>query len=235
MKKYIAEMIGTFVLTLFGCGAAAISGGITGPLSILGIAAAFGLSIVAMAYAIGDVSGCHINPAVSLGVFFAGKMSGKDCVMYIIFQCIGGILAVATLLAIISCSGLSVATSGLGANGFGSASYTNLSCGGAVLVEIILTCVFVMTILGVTSNEKYSANAGIIIGLTLMFVHILGIPLTGTSVNPARSLGPALMLAFTGNTLALSQLWVFLLAPAIGGILAAVIWKYLVKPVQEAK
>ncbi|MDD3337435.1 MAG: MIP family channel protein [Lachnospiraceae bacterium] len=230
MKKYVAEFIGTLVLTLFGCGSAAISGGIGGELGILGIAMAFGLSIVAMAYAIGDVSGCHINPAVSLGVFLNGGISAKDFVGYIVSQLLGGIAGAAILLCFISSSaGLDVATTGLGANGFGEASFARLNMGGAVLVEVVLTFVFVLTILGVTAKAKTATVAGLVIGLTLAFVHILGIPLTGTSVNPARSIGPAIMLAFTGNTTPLSQVWVFIVAPLVGAALAAFVYKMVCK------
>ena len=223
MKKYSAELLGTFVLTLFGCGSAAIAGAALGT---LGIAFAFGLSIVAMAYAIGNVSGCHINPAVSLGVFVSGKMSGKDFVGYVIAQFIGAILAAVVLAAIINASNLGgVAATGLGANGFGTASAVGLSACGAFAVEVILTAVFVLTILGVTSGEKTGTIAGLVIGLTLTFVHIMGIPLTGTSVNPARSFGPALLLG--GQ--ALSQVWLFIVAPLVGAIVAAFIWKCLNK------
>ncbi len=221
MKKYTAELLGTFVLTLFGCGAAALAGN---ELGMLGVAFAFGLSIVAMAYVIGDISGCHINPAVSMGVWMNGKMSDKDFVGYVIAQCIGAILAALTLSAIIGSSDLvSTSFTGLGANGYGEFSSIGLEVGAALLVEMILTCVFVLTVLGVTSNTKNTMIAGLIIGLTLTFVHILGIPLTGTSVNPARSLGPALVLG--GE--ALSQLWVFIIGPFCGAGLAAIIWKKL--------
>ncbi len=223
MKKYIAECIGTMVLVLFGCGSAAISGGITGVLGILGIAFAFGLSIVAMAYVIGGISGCHINPAVSLGVFLTGGMSGKDFVGYLISQFIGGIIGAAILMAIINMTAYpgGIATTGLGQNGFDSASAVGLNMGGAIVVEIILTFVFVFAILGVTSSERFAGVAGIVIGLVLTFVHIMGIPLTGTSVNPARSFGPAL---FVGGD-ALAQVWVFILAPLIGAVIAAIAWK----------
>ncbi len=224
MKKYVAEFIGTFVLVLFGCGSAAISGGVGGALGVLGIAMAFGLSIVAMAYAIGPISGCHINPAVSIAMLTTKQMSIKDFISYVVAQCCGAICASGVLSFIISESGIgTVAQIGLGANGYDSASAVGLSCTGAIVVEIILTFVFVLTILGVTSSKKTSGIAGIVIGLTLAFVHILGIPLTGTSVNPARSLGPALLLGGT----ALQQLWVFILAPLVGGILAAAVYMVL--------
>ena len=219
MKKYVAELIGTLVLTLFGCGSAALTGGIGGALGVLGIAMAFGLSIAAMAYAIGDISGCHINPAVSLAMLITGRINGRDFIGYVIAQCIGAIAAAAVLLGIISMSAqLDVAVTGLGANGYGDLSYVGLGLGGAIVVEIILTFVFLMTILRVTAAEKTANVAGLVIGLCLALVHILGICLTGTSVNPARSLGPAL---FAGGE-ALSQVWVFIVAPLIGAALAAV-------------
>ena len=220
VKKYTAELLGTFVLTLFGCGSAAIAGA---SLGTLGIAFAFGLSIVAMAYAIGDISGCHINPAVSLGVWMSGKMSGKDFAGYVVAQFIGATLAALVLMMIINATTLGgIAATGLGVNGYGAASAVGLSACGALCVEIILTAVFVLTILGVTDGTKTSVIAGLVIGLTLTFVHIMGIPLTGTSVNPARSFGPALILG--GR--ALCQLWVFIVGPALGGAIAALLFKY---------
>lgn len=230
MKKYVAEFIGTMVLTLFGCGAAAISGGIGGVLGVLGIAFAFGLSIVAMAYSIGNVSGCHINPAVSLGVFITGGMTAKDFAGYLAAQFLGGIAGAGVLYIIETSSSLiDISTSGLGTNGYGELSYVSISLGGAMLVEIILTFVFVLTVLGVTSKPENSRISGIVIGLTLTFVHILGIPLTGTSVNPARSLGPAL---FTGGQ-ALSQVWVFIVAPFIGAVIAGLIFNLLIKDTEK--
>ncbi|MEE1156007.1 MAG: MIP family channel protein [Methanobrevibacter sp.] len=222
MKRYVSELIGTMVLVLFGCGSAAIAGTVLGN---LGIAMAFGLSIVAMAYVIGDISGCHINPAVSIGLWIDGRMELKDLVMYIIFQCIGAIIGTAILAVLINSApslGGYMAT-GLGQNGFGAASSVGLNLYGAIITEIILTFVFVFTVLGVTRSEKTSAVAGIVIGLTLAFVHIMGIPLTGTSVNPARSLAPAL---FMGGV-ALQQVWVFIVAPIIGAIIAGLTHKVL--------
>ena len=223
MKRYISELIGTMVLVLFGCGSAAIAGTVLGN---LGIALAFGLSIVAMAYVIGDISGCHINPAVSIGMWIDGRMEAKDLILYIVFQCIGAIIGIAILAVIIN-SAPSLGgymTTGLGANGFGSASSVGLDVIGAIIVEIILTFVFVFTVLGVTKKAENGAVAGIVIGLTLAFVHIMGIPLTGTSVNPARSLAPAL---FLGGQ-ALQQVWVFILAPILGAVLAGLLYKGLV-------
>ena len=224
MKKYGAEAFGTFVLTLFGCGSAAIAGSILGT---LGIAMAFGLSIVAMAFVIGGVSGCHINPAVSLGLFLDKRLSAKDLIGYWIAQFIGGIVAAAILFFIITQSSVlgGVAATGLGCDGFDAASSVGISLIGAIIVEIILTCIFVLSVLGSTANEKTAPYAGIIIGCTLTFVHIMGIPLTGTSVNPARSFGPALLMAFNGDMTALSQVWVFIVGPLVGAALAALLWK----------
>ena len=222
MKRYMSELIGTMVLVLFGCGSAAIAGTVLGN---LGIAMAFGLSIVAMAYVIGDISGCHINPAVSIGMWIDGRMELKDLIMYIIFQCIGAIIGTAILAMLINSApslGGYMAT-GLGQNGFGAASSVGINLYGALITEIILTFVFVFTVLGVTRSEKTSVVAGIVIGLTLAFVHIMGIPLTGTSVNPARSLAPAL---FMGGV-ALQQVWVFIVAPIIGAIIAGLTHKVL--------
>ena len=223
MKRYISELIGTMVLVLFGCGSAAIAGPILG---IVGIALAFGLSIVAMAYVIGDISGCHLNPAVSIGMWIDGRMETKDLILYMAFQCIGAIIGIALLVVIINSApvlGGYVAT-GLGQNGFGSASAVGLDVVGAIIVEIILTFVFVFTVLGVTKKVENAGIAGIVIGLTLAFVHIMGIPLTGTSVNPARSLAPAL---FLGGE-ALNQVWVFILAPVVGAVIAGLLYKGLI-------
>ncbi|WP_405289825.1 MIP family channel protein [Methanobrevibacter sp.] len=222
MKRYIAELIGTMVLVLFGCGSAAIAGSVLGN---LGIALAFGLSIVAMAYVIGDISGCHINPAVSIGMWIDGRMDVKDLIMYIVFQCIGAIIGIGILAVIINSSAHlgGYTMTGLGQNGFGAASAVGLNAIGAIIVEIILTFVFVFTVLGVTKKAETGAVAGIVIGLTLTFVHIMGIPLTGTSVNPARSLAPAL---FMGGQ-ALNQVWVFILAPIVGAIIAGYLYKVL--------
>ena len=226
MKKYVCEFIGTAVLVLFGCGSAAIAGQTLGT---LGIALAFGLSIVAMAYVIGNISGCHINPAVSLAMLINKKMTVKDFIGYVISQVLGAIFGIAILYAIMACSGLDIGVQGLGANGFDSASSVGLNMVGAILVEVVLTFVFIYTILGVTSDDKKSSVAGIVIGLTLAFVHIMGIPLTGTSVNPARSLAPAL---FLGGE-ALKQVWVFIVAPFVGSAIAAVVYKFLNK--EESK
>ena len=220
MKKYVCEFIGTAVLVLLGCGSAAVAGETLGT---LGIALAFGLSIVAMAYVIGNISGCHINPAVSLAMLINKKMTAKDFGLYVVAQVLGAIAGIGLLYAIMACSNLDIATQGLGANGYGEASAVGLNMIGAIIVEIILTAIFIYTILGVTSDESKGSVAGIVIGLTLTFVHIMGIPLTGTSVNPARSLAPAL---FLGGT-ALSQVWVFIVAPFIGSAIASFLFKFL--------
>lgn len=222
-KKYAVEALGTCVLTLFGCGSAAVAGA---QLGTLGIALAFGLSIVAMAFAIGHISGCHINPAVSLAMFIDGQLSGKDLIGYWVAQFAGGIIGAVILFYIIgSAVDLGgIAATGLGANGFGEASSVGLGGTAAFIVEVILTFVFILAILGSTSSEKTAPYAGLIIGLTLTFVHIMGIPLTGTSVNPARSLGPALMM-IPVDTLAISQVWLFIIAPLVGAGLAALVWK----------
>ncbi|RAV20408.1 MIP/aquaporin family protein [Paenibacillus contaminans] len=217
-RKYIAECLGTFVLVLFGCGSAATAGG---ELGYLGIAFAFGLAIVAMAYVIGPISGCHINPAVSFAMLISRKLSGKDFAGYVISQVIGAIAGSALLYAIMDSTGKAVTS--LGQNGFGEGYGIGISAFMAIVVEIVLTFVFIYTILGVTSSESNGRVAGLVIGLTLVFVHILGIGLTGTSVNPARSLGPAVLLG--GD--ALSQVWVFLAAPLAGGALAAIAYRLL--------
>lgn len=218
-KKYLAEFIGTAVLVIFGCGTAMTVGcdSESGSGYIL-TALAFGLVIVAMAYSIGNTSGCHINPAVSIGMLVSGKISVKDFFGYIISQFIGGIAGAAILKGIFTWAGLEDKTGGLGSN-----ALANGNIGASIVIEIILTCVFVLAIIGVTSKVENSSVAGIVIGLTLALIHIFGIGLTGTSVNPARSLGPAI---FAGGD-ALSSVWVFIVAPLVGGIIAALIYKII--------
>ena len=217
LRKYVAEFIGTFVLVLVACGTAIVTGCGTaegGIAAYFATAAAFGLVIVAMAYSIGNISGCHINPAVSIAMLVSRKMNVKDFCCYVIAQVLGAI-AGAALLGVIfgfDC-------------GFGANSVDPAKVGGGFLVEVVLTCIFVLAILGVTSREAYSKVAGLVIGASLTLVHLLGIGITGTSVNPARSLGPAI---FAGGQ-ALSQIWIFILAPLCGGILAALIWMFLDK------
>lgn len=229
MKKYFCELLGTAVLVLFGCGTASVAGaiGIDGTVGTLTIALAFGLSIIAMAYVIGDISGCHVNPAVSLAMLINKKISVKDFIGYVISQVLGAFLGIGVLYLIISnTSILDASTSMLGSNGYDSLSAVGINMIGAIIVEIILTFVFIFTILGVTSDAKKSSVAGIVIGLTLAFVHIMGIKLTGTSVNPARSLAPAVIVG--GE--ALKQVWVFIIAPFIGSALAAITYKFITKP-----
>lgn len=226
-KKLTAEAFGTFVLTFFGCGSAAIAGATLGN---LGIAAAFGLSIVAMAFVIGNVSGCHINPAVSLGLFLDKRLSATDLIGYWIAQFVGGLVAAGALALVVSLCGLGgVLETGLGCNGYDAASSVGLNAVGAFVVEVILTAVFVLSVLGSTADAKTAPFAGMVIGATLAFVHIMGIPLTGTSVNPARSFGPAAVMAINGDVTALSQVWVFIAAPLVGAAVAALIWRFVCK------
>lgn len=216
MRKYFAEGIGTFVLTLLGCGTAMFLGCNT-PAGVVGTAIAFGLTVVAMAYAIGGISGCHINPAITLAVALSGRMSWKDAAGYWVGQVIGGIVAGAVLFLLASVVSAPDLTGGLGTNGVANAG----GVGGAVLVEIIATFIFVFVVLGATDSKVGAGNlAGLAIGLTLILVHLVCINLTGTSVNPARSIGPAI---FAGGQ-ALKDLWVFIVAPFIGAALSAVVW-----------
>jgi aquaporin Z len=220
MKKYWAELIGTMVLVLMGCGSAVIAGSHIG---FTGISFAFGLSVLAMVYAIGPISGCHINPAITVAMLVARKISGKDAIFYIIFQCIGGIIGAAILWAIASgVAGFSLDTTGLGQNGYGDSSPGGYSMFACFIAEVVLTFIFLFAIFGATHKDAPKGFAGVAIGFTLVLIHLVGIPITGTSVNPARSLGPAV---FVGGD-ALTQLWLFIVAPIIGGIIAALIWKY---------
>lgn len=226
MKKYIAEMIGTCVLVTVGCGTAMLVGcdAASGSGYLL-TALAFGLSIVAMAYSIGNISGCHINPAVSLAVLMSGGMTTADFIGYVVAQCAGGLLGGVLLKTIFAMGGVVDMTGGLGTNGLAGVNGNAIA---GLLVEIILTFIFVLNILGVTSSKaKHGSFAGLVIGLTLAFVHILGIGLTGTSVNPARSFGPAVVAALTGNAAPLASLWVFIVGPLAGAALAALVYGYL--------
>lgn len=226
MRKYIAEIIGTFTLVFIGCGSAIIAGKALGDidgLGLVGISLAFGLSLMAMVYAIGSISGCHINPAVSIAMLVAGKIKVKDAGAYIIAQCIGAIIGAGVLLIIVEGNPSYSIANGLGQNGFGDFSpggYSLLAC---LIAEIVLTAIFLFVIFGSASKNSSKGFAGVSIGFALVFVHLVGIPITGTSVNPARSLGPAL---FVGGE-AISQLWLFWIAPIIGGILVAIIWRYV--------
>ncbi|MBR0428301.1 MAG: aquaporin [Clostridia bacterium] len=233
MKKYFCEAIGTAVLVLFGCGTAVITG------NTVAIALAFGLSIVAMAYVIGNVSGCHVNPAVSLAMLINKKITITEFLFYVLAQVIGAFVGAGILFFILSQSDAvaqagGIEAIGLGTNGFGESSSLGISMWAALAVEVVLTFVFIYTIIGVTSDEKKSSVAGIVIGLTLAFVHILGIALTGTSVNPARSIAPATIMAIKGKTEAIKQVWVFIVAPFVGSAIAAFAYKFLNKE-KEAK
>ncbi len=220
MKKYLAEMVGTFVLTFLGCGTAVALGCGQDTASIVGTAIAFGLSVVAMAYTIGGISGCHINPAITLGCYLTGRMNSKDCGMYMLFQVIGAVIAAALLAVIVNTAGAgAVITTSTGAN---ACAYGTLN---GLIVEIVLTALFVLVVLGATSKTNGATNnfAGLAIGLSLILIHLVGIHFTGTSVNPARSIGPAL---FEGGQ-ALSDLWVFIVGPFVGAACAAGIWKMI--------
>ena len=220
MNKAVAEFVGTFTLVLFGCGSAVIAGDVVG---VLGISFAFGLALIAMAYGIGPLSGCHINPAVSLGVLIAGRMSVGDFVSYVIAQCLGGIAGAGVLYLIVSgkLAGHDLAASGLGQNGWGAGYLGEYSMVSAFVFEVVATFLFLVAILGSTQEGGPSLLAGLAIGLTLVVIHIVGIQVTGVSVNPARSLGPAV---FVGGQ-ALAQLWLFLVAPCIGAAIAGVAFR----------
>lgn len=216
MKKYIAETFGTFFLVFLSCGSALFAGEQIG---FVGISMTFGLSLIAAAYAIGPISGCHINPAVTIGAFFAGRMDSKEVPGYIIGQFLGATIAALMLFILVSgkAGGHDIAANGFANNSWGdNAIYT------AFLFEVIATAIFVMTILGVTQNGPQTMIAGLIIGLTLIGIHLMGIPITGTSVNPARSFGPAL---FAGGA-AIAQLWLFIIAPIVGAIIAGLLFKH---------
>lgn len=215
MQKFVAEFIGTLTLVLFGCGAAVLGADHVGQ---LGIALAFGFAIVAMAYGIGSISGCHVNPAVSLAAFIAGRMSARDMVVYWIAQFLGA-LAGAGILA--SIAGVA---SGLGHNGWGPGYLGGFSMQAALIFEIVMTAIFVIVILGSTSSEAPAGFAGLAIGITLAVIHIVGIQVTGVSVNPARSFGPAVLVG--GQ--ALSQLWLFFAAPAIGAVIGGLLYRFRV-------
>lgn len=218
MKKYLAEMVGTMVLVLMGCGTAVSLGcnPVAGDATVVGTALAFGLAVVAMAYAIGGISGCHINPAITVGVWASGKMTAKDAVLYIVFQIIGAIIGSAILWLLTTNAGLT----GTGANDL----QEGVTVWGGLLAELFFTFVFVLVVLGTTDGKVGAGNfAGLAIGLSLVLVHLACIRYTGTSVNPARSIGPALFQCGT----ALSNLWIFIVAPIVGGLLAALVWKGL--------
>ena len=217
MKKYVAELIGTMVLVLLGCGSAVFAGGVADTVGAgvgtIGVAMAFGLSVIAMAYTIGNISGCHINPAITLGVWLSGGMKTKRALMYMLFQVVGAIL---TLLVSTGAHGGPTIT--------GSNSFASDAMGQAFLAEAVFTFIFVLVALAATDEKKGAGNlAGLAIGLTLILIHIVCIPITGTSVNPARSIGPALM---EGGQ-AIEQLWLFIVAPFVGAAFSALVWKFL--------
>lgn len=215
MQKFVAEFIGTLTLVLFGCGAAVLGGDNVGQ---LGIALAFGFAIVAMAYGIGSISGCHVNPAVSLGAFIAGRMSAREMLVYWVAQFLGALVGAGILAAIAGMAG------GLGQNGWGPGYNGEFSMQAALIFEVVMTAIFVIVILGSTSVEAPAGFAGLAIGITLAVIHIVGIQVTGVSVNPARSFGPAVLVG--GQ--AISQLWLFFVAPAIGAVIAGAIYRFRV-------
>ena len=222
MKKYVAEMIGTMVLVLIGCGSAVFAG-VSQPFAAvgtLGVAMAFGLSVVAMVYTIGKISGCHINPAITLGMLVSKRISSKDAIMYMLFQVIGAIIGSAILYVLAKDSGST--TTLTGANG-----YAHLMP--AFVAETVFTFIFLLVVLGATSKGADNKFAGLAIGLSLVMIHIVCIPITGTSVNPARSISPAIFELVQGSSAAISQLWLFILAPFLGAILAGGVWGVLDK------
>ena len=217
MKKYMAETIGTMILVLMGCGSAVFNGGCGTPAQVLMVAMAFGLSVVAMVYTIGGISGCHINPAITLGCMLSGRMKAKEGIMYMVFQVIVALIGSTIIWILTSNIDMNYATT-TGAN----ACAPGVSLAGGLIAEVIFSFVFVLVVLGTTDAKKGAGNfAGLAIGLSLILVHIVCIPITGTSVNPARSIAPAL---FQGGE-ALSQLWIFIVAPFVGAALAAGVWK----------
>ncbi|MGA0562487.1 aquaporin [Ancylobacter sp. VNQ12] len=223
MKKYVAEFLGTAVLVLFGCGAVVTGYAAISPVWFLAVAFAFGLSVTVMAYGIGPISGCHINPAVSLGVWAAGRLPASELPGYIIGQLLGGVFGAGVLYAIVSgkIGGYDIATLGFAQNGWGEGYGGGYSMGSAILVELVTTFVFLVVILGATSKAGTTPAAGLAIGWALVLIHIVFIPVTGVSVNPARSLGPAV---FAGGQ-ALSQLWLFIVFPPIGAIAAGLLFR----------
>ena len=222
MNKYVAELVGTFVLVFGGVGSAVLAGGKIG---FLGVSFAFGLSLLAMVYTIGPISGCHVNPAVTLGVLMAKKISSKDAAMYIVAQILGAILASVTILLVAKGvpGGYDAHVMGLGANGFGLHSPGGYSIGAAFLVEVVLTAFLVLTVLGSTDLKAPVGFAGVAIGLVLTLIHLVGIPITNTSVNPARSIGPALLV----GGWAMQQLWLFIVAPMFGAAVAALFYSVI--------
>ncbi len=234
-RKFAAELLGTAILVFFGVGVATLSFGfgVAGGSFAAGVVAtalAFGLTLMALAYVLGPISGCHVNPAVTIGALLAGRIGLTEAVVYWVAQFIGGIVGALVLWGVVSSSPIySRSATGLGTDGWGTASHIHISAGGAFLAEVVLTAVFVFVILGVTTKAANAATAGMVIGLTLTAIHLVGISITGTSVNPARSLGPALIV----GGLALHQVWLFIVAPLVGGAVAAGI-HLLLFPSKEA-
>ncbi len=229
IKKFFAELIGTMLLVLFGCGTAVVANQIANPLVILAIvpiALAFGLILMALCYVIGGISGCHVNPAVSIAMLINKKITILECIEYILAQLIGAVAGTEILGLILN------SYESLGANGFLELSPMKTTMIAALVIETILTFVFVLVVLCVTSKKEEKSNNGLIIGATLALVHIFGIPFTGTSVNPARSFGPALL---TTNHLYLEQLWVFIVGPLVGAIIAALIFRFVIEQKEETK
>jgi len=227
-SRYAAEFFGTMVLVLMGCGSAVIAGanGTTG-VGLLGIAFAFGLSVVAMAYAIGHISGCHINPAISIGMVLTGRMKAGEAAGYIVAQVLGALVGAGLLMLIASGKAeYTVAANGLGQNGYDAASPGGYNMVSGFIAETVFTFIFLLVIFGSTSTKNiHGGFAGLAIGLSLVLIHITGIPVTGVSVNPARSIGPAV---FVGGT-ALTQLWLFIAAPVLGSVLSALTWRYVLE------
>ncbi len=237
MRKYLAEFLGTFILTFTACGATSFTGGYPGYLGVVGIALIFGFVMTALFYSIGSISGCHINPAVSLAMLISRRMNFINFMGYIVAQMLGGVAGGFAMYGI----SISLSTDtveqyeaygydllSFGTNGYGAQSeFLNIDVWGAFLVEMILTFIFVITVLSVTANKRYKNVAGIVIGMALSAVHLFGIILTGTGVNPARSFGPALAKAVQGDITPLSQVWLFIVAPIVGAILASIIYLIL--------
>lgn len=227
-KKYLAEAIGTFVLVFGGVGAAVLAGGGDQGIGRVGVSLAFGLALLAMVYVIGPISGCHVNPAVTLGLVASRQLPPRDAAGYVVAQVLGAVVAAALVLLVANgAPGYDLDTSGLGANGFGDRSPGGYGLGAAFVVEVVLTGLLVLTVLGATSTAAPAGFAGIPIGLVLALIHLVSIPVTNTSVNPARSIGPAV---FEGGD-AIAQLWLFVLAPLLGAVLAAAAYRAIRPPV----
>lgn len=228
LSKYAAEFFGTLVLVLMGCGSAVIAGanGTTG-VGLLGIAFAFGLSVVAMAYAIGHISGCHINPAISIGMVVVGRMKAGEAAGFIVSQILGALAGAFILMLIANGKAdYSIAVNGLGQNGYDAASPGKYNMISGFIAETVFTFIFLLVIFGSTSTKNiHGGFAGLAIGLSLVLIHITGIPVTGVSVNPARSIGPALLV----GGIAISQLWLFIAAPILGSVLSAIAWRYVLE------